>query len=348
MATIWDVAARAGVSKSTVSLVLNGSPLVKDETRQRVLLAIKTLNYIPNYNARNLIRRRNNSIGLIHIARNHRERKKYYGTDYGMEQFFAGIEDGIFSAIIEQHEDMSIIKEHLEIRTQRWIAPQILKERRVDGLIIVGGFDNLEVIEEIKQIEVPTVIVTSPGIEGIDCILHDPYTAYQLAMCKLVNTGHKRICSFNCPKHYRTWTLREKSLQDTAKELNIVLDPDMQISPEDMTPYNVYKCFSALIDSGKRPDAVIALSDDYTLSVLRSLYERGLRVPEDISIISAEDSNICGNLSPAITAVNIQKEVIGYKALNFLLDRIGQPELPTREITIKPFLVERNSVVNRK
>ena len=67
MATIWDVAARAGVSKSTVSLVLNRSPLVKEETRQRVLAAIKALDYVPNYNARSLIRRRSNSIGLIHI-----------------------------------------------------------------------------------------------------------------------------------------------------------------------------------------------------------------------------------------------------------------------------------------
>lgn len=348
MATIWDVAARAGVSKSTVSLVLNRSPLVKEETRQRVMAAIKALDYVPNYNARSLIRRRSNSIGLIHIARNHRERKMHYETDYGMEQFFAGIEDGIFSAIIEQHEDMSIIKEHLELRTQHWIAPQILKERRVDGLIIVGGFDNSEVIEQLRQIEVPTVIVTSPGIEGIDCVLHDPYTAYQLAMRKLVETGHKRICSFNCPKYYRTWMLRAKSLQDSEKELNISLDPDMQISPDNMTPHSVYELFSALIDSGKKPDAVIALSDDYTMSVLRCLYERGLRVPDDISIISAEDSNICGNLSPAITAVNIQKEAIGNKALNFLLDRINHPELPAREITVTPYLVMRDSVANRK
>ena len=84
------------------------------------------------------------------------------------------------------------------------------------------------------------------------------------------------------------------------------------------------------------------------MSVLRCLYEHGLRVPEDISIISAEDSNICGNLSPTITAVNIQKEAIGHKALNFLLDRISHPELPAREITVTPYLVERNSVANRR
>ena len=208
--------------------------------------------------------------------------------------------------------------------------------------------DNSEVIEQLRQIEVPKVIVTSPGIEGIDCVLHDPYTAYQLAMRKLVETGHKRICSLNCPKYYRTWMLRAKSLQDSEKELNISLDPDMQISPDNMTPHSVYELFSALIDSGKKPDAVIALSDDYTMSVLRCLYERGLRVPDDISIISAEDSNICGNLSPAITAVNIQKEAIGNKALNFLLDRINHPELPAREITVTPYLVMRDSVANRK
>ena len=78
MATIWDVAERSGVSKSTVSLVLNNSPLVKEETRQKVLAAIKALNYVPNYNARSLIKKSNNSIGIIHTLRSDRMLKQRY------------------------------------------------------------------------------------------------------------------------------------------------------------------------------------------------------------------------------------------------------------------------------
>ena len=85
MVTIWDVAADAGVSKSTVSLVLNSSPLVKEETRRRVMKSIKALNYVPNYSARSLIRRSNNSIGIIHMSRGARNTDHRYEWSYSSD-----------------------------------------------------------------------------------------------------------------------------------------------------------------------------------------------------------------------------------------------------------------------
>ena len=87
MVTIWDVAERAGVSKSTVSLVLNNSPRVRAETREKVLHAIDILKYAPNSNARNLQRRNNNSIGIIHVLRTNRDKSEKYGWDHGLELF---------------------------------------------------------------------------------------------------------------------------------------------------------------------------------------------------------------------------------------------------------------------
>ncbi len=349
MATIWDVAERSGVSKSTVSLVLNNSPLVKEETRQKVLAAIKALNYVPNYNARSLIKKSNNSIGIIHTLRSDRMLKQRYEWNYGLEQFSHDVEDGIFEAIMERGIDMSVVKEHFDLAPGRKEMPKILQNHRVDGAIFVGGFDNADLLELIKSIEVPTVLVTSSlQVEGIDTVFHDPTYGTFLAAQKLIELGHKHICLINCPVTYRVWPKRIEGFRRAAEEYSYTIDENLLISAEMNTAESAYRVFSRLLDSGSMPDAVVTADNEMAMGVLRCLYERHLRVPDDISIICYDDSGICGNVTPALSAINIQKEVIGRTALGFLLDRISSPKIPPRSVTIKPYLVMRSSVRNRR
>lgn len=348
MVTIWDVAEKAGVSKSTVSLVLNDSPRVKAETREKVLHAINVLKYVPNNNARNLQRRNNNSIGIIHILRTNRNRNERYGWDHGLELFSRDVEDGIFEAIMENDSDMSVLIEHFNILEKANEKPRILRECRVDGAILIGGFDKSSELRYIEGIDVPTVLVTSPlETIGIDMVMHDPAEGFRIAYKKLLETGHKRICLLNIPKSYRVWARRIEGAQQAAHEMGCELCEDLIVSVEHNTARYAYKAMSQLIRSGAKFDAVLAADNELAMGALRSFHEHGIRVPQDVSMICYEDSTLCGNLSPALTAVNIRKDVIGHHALQCLLERLEDPKAQTKAITVEPYLVMRDSVLKR-
>lgn len=349
MVTIWDVARAAGVSKSTVSLVVNRSPLVKKETREHVQAVIKAMNYVPNYNARSLTKKSNNCVGIIHTLHSDRMLKQAYEWDYGLEQFTRDVEDGIFEAIMGMDADLSVVKEHFCFPSPTAEKPKILQNRRVDGAILVGSFNSGDIQSILKGVETPFVLVTSPmDIKGVDTVFHDPVTGSYLAVQEFIRTGHQRICLINCPRSFRVWPKRIEGTRKAAAESGYPLDEAMILSVERSTAEGAYLEFSRLLDTGRIPDAVLAATNELALGVLRCLYERRLRVPDDVSIISYEDSVICGNIYPALSAINIQKELIGRTALGFLMDRINSPDLPARSVTVEPHLTRRASVRDRR
>lgn len=348
MVTIWDVAERAGVSKSTVSLVLNNSPRVKAETREKVLHAINALKYVPNNNARNLQRRNNNSIGIIHILRTNRNRNERYGWDHGLELFSRDIEDGIFEAIMECDTDMSVVIEHFNIQETPNEMPRILRERRVDGAILIGGFDKSNELKYIEDIKVPAVLVTS-SVENdkVDTVMHDPMRGSYIAYKKLLETGHKRICFLNVPVGYRVWEKRLNGAREAAAETGRELRDELIVSVAHNTAHCAYNAMNQLLDSGVQFDAVLAADNELAMGALRCFHERGVSVPKDVSMICYEDSTLCGNLSPALTAVNIQKDIIGRNALSCLMERLQNPKTPIKSMTVQPYLVMRDSVMAR-
>lgn len=349
MVTIWDVAADAGVSKSTVSLVLNNSPLVREETRQRVLKSIKALNYVPNYNARGLIGKKTNSIGLIHIVRGNRVQDSRYEWNCGLEAFSHDVEEGVFSAIAEADSDISFVKEHFMLSPESQM-PKIIQSRRVDGAIIVGGFDNPEEFKFVESCNVPVVIITSPFEKenSFDMVFHSPDIGCYLATKKFIQTGHKHICLINVPKESRVWPHRLAGVFKAANEFGYSLEGELMLSAKAMTAQGAYESFSELIDRGFLPDAVIPGSNELAMGLMRCLYERNIRVPEDISVISYEDSSFCGNSAPALCAINIHKEKIGRCAFEFLMNRIENPEIETQRCTVEPCLTMRDSFKDRR
>lgn len=349
MATIWDVAARAGVSKSTVSLVLNNSPLVKEETRQRVQSAIKALKYIPNNNARNLQKRNNNSIGIIHVPRIDRYTESKYGWDYGMGLFSRDVEDGIFSAITDSDTDMSVVKEHFRATSNPDDLPVLLKTCKVDCAIFIGGFDRKEEINFLSNLNLPSVLVTSVlEIDGVDIVMHDTVNGTKLAFEKLIELGHNKICLLNVPEHYRSWSNRIEGAKEASKEKNYTLDRELLISAEHNTAHSAYEAINKLLNKGITPDAVVTADNEMAMGAIRALNERGLRVPDDISIICYEDTCLCGNMIPPLSAVNIQKEKIGRLAVSLLLERLKNPDMPSKKVAVEPYLVMRDSVLDRR
>ena len=195
MATINDVAKRAGVSRSTVSLVLNKSPLVKEETRILVEQVISEMDYVPNSNARGLSARVTNNIGVIFM-------QDYllgipgqisYDNDQHIGLCSFNISNGIMAGL--QGTFYGVITERFCSVAEPEELPRIIKERRVDGAIIVGVPYSSQFVDNMKKTGLPFVVAGVGSWEDtVDSIYADPGEGTEMAVQALISSGHKKIC----------------------------------------------------------------------------------------------------------------------------------------------------------
>ncbi len=346
MVTIRDVAAKAGVSISTVSLVLNKSPLVKDQTREHVLSIIEELQYVVNNSARGLSSKTTNSLGVVFMAeQNVDAREVSYDFDQrtGLSSF--NISNGIMSALLDT--DYGIVTERFCSVEAPDDLPKIIKSRRVDGVFIVGAPYTLQLIENLRKIEMPFVIVGVDSFEsGVDSIFADPGEGTAIAFRYLRETGHENICLIS-PKNRHSYYTRAAAITRIAYETGADFNHDWIIGCESNNGKSGYDAFKEFYEQGNRPDAIITGNDYTAMGILRYLYENGIKVPDDISIIPYDDSSFCGYAVPALTSVNIRRELIGERAARCLLARIENPGKPVESISISPQLVIRESVKDR-
>ena len=159
MANIHDVAKRAGVSKSTVSLVLNHSPLVKEDTRELVEAAIEELGYVPSSNARGLRNQKTNSLGIVILT------EEEGGTGYDIDQFAGlcsyNIADGIYQGLAGSR--YSVATEYISLEKASKSLPKMVEDRRVDGVFVVGSFFDVDLIPRIQACGIPTVAALMLG-----------------------------------------------------------------------------------------------------------------------------------------------------------------------------------------
>lgn len=349
MATIRDVARQAGVSRSTVSLVINKSPLVKDETRLHVLRVIEGMKYVPNNNARGLSNKITNNLGIIFMQEHaiNSTATRSYDFEHHTGMTSQDISYGIMSKLADT--DYGAVMEYFCSVDNPDDIPRIIKTKRVDGAMIVGSPYSQKMIENFQEIGLPFVMVGINSFEEeVDSIMTDPGAGVNISVEHLYEYGHSRLCFVNCPRSYRSFYTRKDALEQTVNRLNLDFDPLWLMECKKNDGQSGYETFKNFWAAGNRPDSIITANANIALGVMRYLYEQKVRVPEDISIIAYEDSALCGYSAPALTSINIQKDLMGQKAAECLLSRIKEPDREPERITISPFLVRRDSVANRK
>lgn len=342
MATIREVAALAGVSRSTVSLVLNDSPLVKAETREKVLDVIKELNYVPNNNARSLSNKVMNALGIIVLSEH--ENSNAYDFCYETGLHSHDIRRGISQRLADT--DYSVIIEHYNVNDASGALPKLIRNRRVDGAFVVGGFYTREFYDRMKDTGIPFVIIGAHE-EDNDSVWVDPGEGAYMCLQHLVKTGHKKICYINCPLSFSSNALRVRGIERFIKENDWKFDWNCLTNTEKNTGEGGYMAMKQLWERGIRPDGVAGANGPTVMGAMRFIYEQKLRIPDDISVIGYEDNIMCAYSVPAMTAVNIQKEHMGAKAADMLLDRLAEPGKPVEDFKMQPYLVERDSVRKR-
>jgi len=339
--TLFDVAREAGVSKSTVSLVINNSNAVKPETRERVLAAIRKLNYTPNVSARELTTRKKQILGLIFATKNLSEGT--YLFDSVTETFYYDTLTGISSELAKTN--YGLISERFHVIEQKDGLPQIVKHNRCAGLFIIGGLINDVLIESITQKKIPAVMIGSQH-QMFDSVDVDISKAAYIAVKHLLDYGHRKIAFINGPYDSKTSEKKLEGYSTALKEAGI--EPDKRlIRQAEFTGLSGYTEMKSLWNSRVEMTAVFCASDSIAAGAMRYLYDIKIRIPDDISVVGYEHSIISEHVIPALTTVQICKEKMGVEACKLLLHRLKKPEESIKKIILEPKLIIRDSVGKR-
>ena len=342
MVTIIDVANFAGVSKTTVSAVLNNGPHVKEETRRKVEEAVKALGYVCNHNARGLRKRETKCLGVI-VAVETRDIHTYE-FNFEVGQFGYAVANGIPDGLGDS--DYGLITEQYCPSEMAGELPAIVKNARVDGVFLVGSLFDAEFLQKLDALKLPAVGVGT-GYDSIDCVFPDIAKGMRLQVEELVRNGAERIAMVNCPPEFANAKTRIEGWNQAVSSFSDRLKETWEIQCRTNTGEGGYLAMKELWESGTRPDGVVTAHEAIALGVMRYLHEQGIRVPEDVSVTSYETSVLGGYSIPPLTSVNIKKEEMGAIAAHMLVKRIENPAAPLQSNIIDPELVVRGSVLKK-
>ncbi|MER7212363.1 LacI family DNA-binding transcriptional regulator [Streptosporangium sp. NPDC000239] len=324
--TIRNVAERAGVSKSLVSLVLRGSPHVSEHRRQAVLQAARELGYRPNAVARSLVEGRTHLVGAL-VADLH---NPFYAEFLdGLQESLHG--DGLRLLIGNSQWDPAFEDE----------AVEAFLELRVDGLVLLGIAPTSETLVEATGYT-PTVVVGERDIElgGVDIVVDDDQLGARLAIDHLVELGHRRIAHIEGTRFSSGRFRCEGYLVAMRRH---ALAPYIMVEQGECTEEGGAEAARRLLTRDPRPTAIFAANDTVAIGVLAAAAELGLRVPEDLSVVGYDNVHLAGTQPISLTTVDQPRRAMGRSAAALLSDRIGDPGKVARLREITPKLVVRRS-----
>ncbi|MDY0303554.1 MAG: LacI family DNA-binding transcriptional regulator [Sphaerochaeta sp.] len=339
--TIIDVAKEAQVSKSTVSLVINNDPAVRDETRDRVLAAIKKLGYVVNYNARGLSGKRTHMIGVVFMAEG--KSPKSYEFDQETEVFGHDVSIGLPQGL--EGSDYGLMTERYFTESQGKHLPRLAEQNRTDGLILIGGLFSDALIEELISLHIPTVIVgkTHPLV---DSVCADYQKGVSLGVDHLLATGHRRIGFINCPPLFYSHPLRRRGWDAAITRLGNS-GASYVVNAETNTGKGGFQAMDRLLATDPELDGVVTANDGLALGVERYLLTHSIALPDTISLVSFEDSILSGYAAVPITTVSFDKEEMGAMAARLIVKRIEEPHAPPTHLMMDVALNQRSSVLHR-
>lgn len=330
--TLNDIAEQAGVSVSTVSRVLNkkaGKYRISADTEEKILKTARELRYRPNQIARGLRLKKTNTIGLI-------------APDVS-NPFFAyiikrvqNVAHGLGYSLIVCNTDENLDQEVEHVN--------LLLRNRVDGLIAMPVGQAYGHFAEWLDKGIPLVLLDR-CFDEIDTrsVVVDNYAGAYEAVEHFISYGHERIAFIQGLPGTYTNTARLHGFRDALLAHDLSVD-DALIVGGDFRQENGYMEAKLLLSKNDRPTAIFATSDLITLGALQAIYEEGLEVPADVSLVMFDDFDYAPYLRCPLTAVRQPKELMGEIAVKMLVEELRGERQSGRRVVLKPRLVVRDSV----
>ncbi len=333
-ATAKDVADAAGVSRSTVSFVLNNieGMRISEETRQKVLKAAESLNYHPDASARSMVKGKTFIIGFVV----RQEPDKAY-ADLLLPEVMRGI-----SEVAAEHAYHMIFKP-VPPEDESNSLTTLFLEHQVDGLIVSGPLANDQEIVDLFNTNAPIILqgrIDYPDIPSVDI---NNRKAAEKAVNHLISLGHKEIAFIsNASLKYSSSKDRLMGYRRALENAGITFNNDL-VFFGDRTPDSGYQAIKNMLQSSVKPSAIFIASDTVALGCLNALYEKNIRVPEDIAIMGFDDIPLSKHLAPPLSTIHIPAYQLGWNAANLLIMWLEKKDIPNKDCILDTELIIRES-----
>ena len=331
-ATLEAVAREAGVSRATVSRVVNGSPKVSAEVRREVERVVARLGYVPNPAARSLVTRRSDSVGVVITEP---------ASRLFNDPFFPRLLRGISAELSVRNLTLVLLMPSDvgdEVRLERYLAAG-----HVDGVVLVSlhGADPLPA--DLQARRVPMVVGGRPP-DGVSAsyVDVDNREASRSAVRHLAALGRRRIATISGPVDMGAGIDRLEGYRSAIAELGLGAD-DRLVAEADFTYEGGAAAMRRLLQSAPDLDAVFAASDLMAAGALGVLRAAGRRVPEDVALVGFDDSPLAEAMEPALTSVRQPIEEMGRELVRLLVESLERPQRATRRVLLATELVPRAS-----
>ena len=330
--TLEDIAKQAGVSRSTVSRVLNDRPNVRKDVRERVQNVIESTGFRPHAAARTLASQHSWTIGLVIPLS-----VSFFFTD----PYYPNLTKGIAQACNQYNYTLALFLVGTKEDEEK-IFPRVSRKGLLDGVIIQAGHHGeQQIIGHLIDVKMPLVVAGRPfRSDNVSYIDIDNVNAAYVAVTHLIRLGNKRIGTITGPQHSTVGLDRKAGYTKALDERGFSVDESL-IVEGDFTEGGGYYAMKKLLDA--KPDAVFAASDAMALGAMRATLECGLRIPDDIAFVGFDDLPIATLSDVQLTTVRQPVTQFGSKAVEVLIDLIENGTFPPHHIIMETELVIRES-----
>jgi DNA-binding LacI/PurR family transcriptional regulator len=326
--TLETVAARAGVSRSLVSLVLRGSPSVSPVRRDAVLRAVAELGYHPNTAARQLAERRSRTVGVL--------------LNDLRQPWFADMLDGLTPALHAAGKHILLGDGRIDRMLDETLTWSFI-DLGVDGLVLAGSIPMSPAVVEAAG-KIPTVAVGGRGLDldlpRADVLANDNHLGGTLAVRHLIELGHTRIAHISGLPSV-AGKLRMQGYEDTMRSAG--LGEHLRVEAGDMSEEGGYRAAVRLVSGAGGPTAIFAANDLTCVGALSAAAALGVRVPEELSLVGFDNSVLARLRALWLTSVDGAAREMGHQAAQLLLARIEHPDAPGQTRLTPPRLEVRGS-----
>jgi DNA-binding LacI/PurR family transcriptional regulator len=326
--TAKDVAERAGVSFATVSRVINNRESVSPEIRDKVQQAIKALGYRPSRAAQLLRAKRGHVLGLI--------------ISDIQNPFFTAVARGI-EDVAYQHGYSLILCNTDEDSDKEQLYLDVMRAEAVAGVILATTVEDNPSVGRLVENGIPVVAIDRHlNDPNIDSVMVDSVQGTLEAMSHLIDMGHRRIGLICGPKTITTMCERHAGYILAHQQHGLSLSPELMRFGS-LKQAGGYACAQELLQLPSPPTALFAANNLMALGALHAIHERGLGVPQDISIISFSDMPWASLLQPPLTVIAQPDYELGQKAAELLLERLDKPYKPVSSLQLGLQMIVRSS-----
>ncbi len=312
--TIRDVARNCGVSVATVSYVISGTRVLKQETRERVLRAMEEMDYHPNAVARGLLSKKVHTLG-VHCS-------VVKANEFMTNPYAAGILGGILERAQEEAFDVTIF-------TNQWESVQnsaaALRDGRTDGLLVLAPPLPCDMMTGMAKLGMPIVGIAAPPHPDIATVDVDNYAGAQLAANHLIELGHRRIGAILGDEDMASFAPRRRGFVDALQAADIPVNPVWLISSR-FDGSLAYEQARGLLRGADKPTAICAGNDTIAIAIVEAALSLGLKVPDDLSVVGFDDLPVAEVVAPKLTTIRQPLTAIGARAAGLLIDRLREKE----------------------